>query len=262
MGNYYNPDDGGFSASSWLGTIAGAMYNEYLDYWGQQNVRRTPDFSDDHRRHLGLMMDLASALRRSLHSLTVDDEVVAAVRTLFADLGRDDVDAKVAAGLASVLATQPIIDHGIQIALAQEASDQLLEGAERRFGDLINLLAIRRLSERARAYLDRATRLYLWGFEPEAIVMCAAALEAAYEGRFSDLDMFKYQITKEGKYFEAFQYERAAVASGVYSRDDREMAQGLREARNDVVHAVPAVALTAKDALDRTATLLDRLFPA
>ena len=92
--------------------------------------------------------------------------------------------------------------------------------------------------------------------------MCAAVLEAAYEARFSDLDMFQLQIRKDGKFFEPYQYEHAAIATGVYSDADRELARKVRDARNCVVHAIPASTLGAKDALEKTAALLDRLFPA
>jgi hypothetical protein len=259
---FYDPDDG-FNAASWFGTIANTMWNDYLDYWEQQNVDDDSELSDSDRHTFKLLMEIAEALRPSLHSLTLDSKAQGAITTFLRDLGnKEDVDTPLAIKLAQVLHAHKIVAHGIQIDLAVEAADTLLKGAEGRYGDLLGLLAERRLSERAAAYLDRATRLFLWGFEPETIVMCAAALEAAYESRFSPLDMLRLQITKKGKKFEVYQYEHAALASGVYTPAQAALAHRLRDARNDVVHAVPAVALTGRQALVFTSELLSSLFPA
>ncbi len=154
-----------------------------------------------------------------------------------------------------------MVRDGVRIDLALQGTDVLLVGAEERAAFLIGRLAYRPLSQGAAAFLDRATRLYFWGFEPESVVMCAAVLETGYETRFTPLDMVKLQIRKERKQFEPYQYEFAAATLGVFSLEDKESARKLREARNDAIHNIPAVAMSAVDALARTAVLLLRLFP-
>lgn len=138
----------------------------------------------------------------------------------------------------------------------------LLAGAEERAATLIELVANRNLSERAAAFLDRATRLYLWGFEPESVVMCASVLEAAYEQRFSSQELFALQIRKTGRHFEPFQYEQAALASKVFTPQEKKLAYLIRTARNDTLHNAPNVALGADQAINGTATLLGKLYPA
>jgi hypothetical protein len=259
---FYDPDEG-FNAASWLGTIANTMWNDYLNYWEQQNVDDDSELTDADRHSFKLLIEVADSLRPSLHSLTLDANAVAKIEAFIRDLGAtNDIDAPFAIKLAQALHSHRIVAHGIQIDLAMEATDTLLKGAEDRYGDLLGMLAERRLSNRAAAYLDRATRLFLWGFEPETIVMCAAALEAAYEARFTPLDMVQLQITKTGKKFEVYHYERAALASNVYTVAQGALAQRIRESRNDVIHAVPAVALTGHKALVGTSELLSCLFPA
>jgi hypothetical protein len=261
MQMYYNPDNG-FSASSWFSTIAGAMYNEYLDYWEQQNVESDSDLSDSDRRRFARLMEIGAALRPCLHSLSVDGKVVSSVQSFLDELGRtDSIKRGFAVQVAQALQSHPIVKHGIEIDLAFEAADTLLSGAEERFGDLLQLIANRSLSERAAAFLDRATRLYLWSFEPEAIVMCASVLEAAYPERFTSLDMLRLQIQRKGAEYEAHEYESAAAAAKVFSWEQRKLAETIRRARNDVVHNVPAVALSAKLAITGTAELLSCLFP-
>ncbi len=142
-----------------------------------------------------------------------------------------------------------------------QATDGLLRGAESRASLLVSLLAYRQLSARAAAFLDRATRLYLWGFEPEAVVMCASVLEAAYETRFSAEEMFRLQVTKKGLEYQPHEYEQAAIGAHVFSLSDKRIAERIRRARNDTLHNVPNVALDAAKALNATAGLLTKLFP-
>jgi hypothetical protein len=260
MGIYYNPDEG-FSPSSWMGTIAGEMFNQYLNYWGQQNERRSPDITPESREKFGRLIALADALRPCLHSLSVDRGALDRVRDLLRGGNSADLSDADASEIAGLLTSHPIVEHGIAIHLASEAADELLTGAESRVGLLAELLAQRSLSDRAAAYLDRATRLYLWGFEPESVVMCGCVLEAAYPERFSELDMLRLQIQKKGDEYEPHQYEGAALSSRIFTTAQRSLARTIRRARNDVLHAVPAVALSARDALLGTAQLLESLFP-
>ncbi|MHB1863801.1 MAG: hypothetical protein ACYCVL_12610 [Gemmatimonadaceae bacterium] len=69
------------------------------------------------------------------------------------------MDRGYAGEIARAVRTHPIIEHGVQIALAQEPTDGLLAGAKVRLDDLLEVVTERRMSERAAAYLDRATRL-------------------------------------------------------------------------------------------------------
>lgn len=262
---YYDADES-FSPSLWLGTVANKMYNEYLEYWEQQGVSEDSELSEAERRRVALLMKIGEAIRPCLHSLTVDGKVLTGIQQLLADLGRrGQLGKNVAAQIAQILKANRVVRHGIQIELALEAADGLLLGAEARFGDLFQLIADRAVSERAAAYLDRATRLYLWGFEPEAIVMCAATLEAAYPERFEDRDMVRLRILKikDQDEYVPWQYELAAARSKpmVFSSKQRAMAETVRRARNDVVHNAPSVALRAQDALAFTAELLGCLFP-
>lgn len=259
---YYNPDEG-FSASSWLGTIADAMYNEYLDYWEQQNIDIDSQLSEDQRRQFGLLIELTAALKPCLHSLSLDSEAVERIRLFMRELGlENEVDRDFADRILHVLQSHAIVEHGLQIELAGEAADTLLAGAETRFGLLLSLVTSRSLSRIAAAYLDRATRLYLWGFEPESIVMCAAVLEAAYPERFTSLDMLRLQVHRRGDDFAPNDYEVAALAEGVFSKKQRELAKTIRHARNDVVHTTVGItSLSARHAIVGTADLLRCLFP-
>ena len=261
----YEPDEDGWSASNWLGAYASVMYNEYLDYWELQNVPNDSQLSDDQRAHFLALKELADTLTPCLHSLSISPEAIAKVRRWLEHIGAADAAAKLspdtAAKITRAISSHAIIRDGIQIDLALYACDGLLAGAEQRAATLIELVGSRTLSDRAAAYLDRATNLYLWGFEPESVVMCASVLEAAYEERFTADELFRLQIRKKGLEFEPYEYEQAALAAKVFSLADKKLATRIRRARNDTLHNAPNVALAGAEALKATATLLTKLFP-
>ncbi len=91
--------------------------------------------------------------------------------------------------------------------------------------------------------------------------MCASALEAAYEARFPPEKMIQLQVQKKGNHYEPSEYETAAIAAGVFSRDLGKRAARIRRARNDIIHNAPVPVLKPLDALRDTALLLQRLFP-
>lgn len=259
----YDPDETRWSPSSWLGAYASSIWNEYLDYWELQNIPEDSELTDEQRALFRRMHEMAEALRPCLHTLSPSAEFSDRLRDFLVELGASNtpVDDDFAAEVATIINEQPIIRDAIKCDLALEATDTLLARAEERAATLVALVANRALSERASAYLDRATRLYLWGFDPETIVMCAAVIEAAYEGRFSDTQMFAWQIKKDGKEYGPNEYEHAAELAGVFSRGQRTAAAAIRRARNDTLHNVPNSALSAKESLRTTAELLQRLFP-
>jgi hypothetical protein len=212
------------------------------------------------------MKELADTLVPCLHSLSISSELRARLKAWLEQLGVTDtaatLDVSDATRLAKVIYAQPMVRHGVRFDLAFQACDVLLAGAEQRAAVLIDLVGSYSLSQRAAAFMDRATRLFLWGFEPEAVVMCASVLEAAYEQRFPPEEMFRLQIRKVAQEFEAYQYEEAAVAAKAFSVNDKQLARSIRRARNDTLHNAPNVALDAEQVLRATASLLTRLFPS
>lgn len=71
--------------------------------------------------------------------------------------------------------------------------------------------------------------------------------------------MFRLQITRSGKEYEPHEYERAALAAELFSKEDKNLAQSIRRARNDTLHNVPNTGLGAENALTATASLLEKL---
>lgn len=182
----YDPDKPGQ-----LAAVLRASLEEYLRqyrrYWDIDSDQPTAD------RNVGkLLMNkqldrVGAATRECVHSLR-PSPATEAVRQFFREhfgLASEPTEADYAL-LVRALHRAVIVQDNMRIQVAAEAVDELLPRAEQRLVQLVALIASRPLSQRAASYLDRATRLYLWGFDPECLIMCRSALEAAVASRLYD----------------------------------------------------------------------------
>lgn len=245
-----------------LTTYIESDWNGYLDHWGLHIEAEATDASGEAANLHRAFENLAQSIRQCVRSLTVEEEVLDSVRDLFAITSDEEVPRSILIGILDSLAERTVVDDLIKIQLGYELAEELASSAEERISELLSLLALRSLSERTRAYLDRATRLYLWGFDPECVIMCHSVLEAALDERVPDEVVWSHGITKRGRSCSSYHRIQAASAAGVFDAQDRDMAHELRQARNDTVHSAPQISLDAQTAVSRLAKLLDKLFPA
>lgn len=242
---FFDPDK---PPSSALDLALGAYYNEFLEYWEQQNVRGAGELSGFQRARAAVLIRLAAALPESLHSLLVGERAHGVLQDFVSEAGAPIAGTKRdAVTLARVATLFPVTRQAVQLEVAYQAVGDLLHTAEDRVFTLLELLADRELSSRAGQYLDRATRLYLWGFDPECIAFSGAVLEAALKERIPDNEKRRIQ---------------RAVELGLFSADQADAANRLREERNHVLHQDPQLQITAEQAIRSLASLLDALFPA
>jgi len=155
-------------------------WNQYLDYWELHESQQEGGLSEETRAiHRGLDA-LGEATKKVLHSLTPNDDVRKAVQQLSDVAGIAPVDSNLA--IKAFYSTHLVRDC-VNIRLAFDATGSLLSKAQGRVGDLVAAIGSRDLSKNAADYLDRVTRLYLWGFDPECLVMCRSVIEAALTSR-------------------------------------------------------------------------------
>ena len=229
----------------------------------QLHLRREWEALDDAYRHRygpgeehELYREIAESFRPGVHTLTVTPELLRKLRALREEYGTlegvSDTEA------VQALVEHPIVREGLELRLAFDSIASIAK-AQGRLADLLLLLDKREFTDIVAEYVRRAVRLFLWGLDSEAVVMCGASLEAAYREQFPDLTMLQLQIRKDGPAFEASQYEQAAVAAGVYSREELQQARRIRRARNDIVHRTADTDLPVRDALPWTVGLLGRL---
>jgi hypothetical protein len=233
--------------SSALDLALGAYYNEFLEYWEQQNVRGAGELNHFQRARAAVFIRLAAALPESLHSLLVGDSARSVLQDFVTEEGAPIVKTYQESVILARIATLfPVTRQAVQLEIAFQAIGDVLPKAEQRVFTLLELLAERELSSRAGRYLDRATRLFLWGFDPECVAFSGAVLEAALKERIPDNAKRRIQ---------------RAVELGLFTPEQAKLADELRSQRNNVLHEDPTITLTAEKAIRSLAGLLDVLYP-
>ncbi len=263
--------------SNLLGAYVNVYWNDYLRYWELYENIEDGELTEEQRAiHRGLDK-IGNAVRSTIHSLAPDPAAVDAVEHFFKVLGATNTtDLNNAAKVLRAMHKVPIVRDCVAINLAFEVADVLLPAAEKRAAELVALIASRRLSDRALAYLDRATRLHLWGFDPECAIMCRSVLEAALVARLSDVleldeppPPLEQLLALAGQHKLLPGYERAATKRGWRARKGSLLADAdkIRWVGNHLIHDLPQLAVGSSDpgdsasAVRRLARVLDHLFP-
>ena len=272
--NTYDPDEG-MPVLEWIGAYVNTIWNEYQDYWELTDHVKNPQFSERQRNTNRKLDSVGEALRAFLFSLAPNPEARAQVRDFL-----DHFEIKVAEGdsarVMQALHSNPIVRDSVLLSLAFEAADGLLPTAEARAADLVALVAMRQTTARAASYLDRATHLFLWGFDPECIIMCRSVLEAALVSRLEqaiNLDRpppnLDNLIRLAGKHQILAGFHRARNRKGWAARRGTPLwqAERIKWAGNNLLHDLPAIGgrptdlPDARTAIQVLAELLTVLFP-
>jgi hypothetical protein len=271
----YNPDQPE-SLHNLLGAYVNVYWNDYQHYWGlvdEPDAKRSEKQRKVHRA----LDEMGETLRGSMRTLAPDSEAVETIRRLLRSMGLEPKEPLDAAAVMKALHHTAIVRDCISISLAFEVADTLLPAAESRVADLVALIATRRLSPMASKYLERATGLHLWGFEPEAVIMCRSVLEAALVARLGTI----IKLDEPPPPLEALNrcagqlnllpgYENAKNRRGWRAVRNSPLwdAERLRWTGNQLLHEVPELDADvaglpdSASAVRALAGLLNRLYPA
>lgn len=166
--------------------------------------------------------------------------------------------------------TFELLDEHICIKFGWEAME-MLSIARARFRDMILLLKDRQPCDRAKAFLQRVARCYLFGFDAECVVMCRAVLDREFDETVVDDDQVSdwwkwYATTSEGKrykgkkppYGQLWAKIHAAGYARMISDADRKAADAVRKRGNDAVHKRPDIG-ESLEVVRQTVQVLDAL---
>jgi Domain of unknown function (DUF4145) len=157
-------------------------------------------------------------------------------------------------------AATPLIRDAVSFEVADDAISRGRHSGER-LAKLLSLVLDHQLTGRAATYLSRATRLYLFGFEPECLVMCRAALDAALQEVVDYSNSAGVRATRSDL---AGRID-AACRLNLFTPEMQARAHTLRKAGNEAVHLLPAFTVEGiGDAMQSIAILselLAALFP-
>lgn len=163
-----------------------------------------------------------------------------------------------------------LLEEHVCITFGWEAMG-MLDSARERFVNLLMLLRNRQPSTRAKDFLQRVARCYLFGFDAECVVMCRAVLDREFDDKIIDDDQVSewwefYKTTPEGEkykgkrppYGKLWAKIQAAEYAGMIKETDRKAANEVRNRGNDAVHKKPDEG-DAMETVRQTLQVLDAL---
>lgn len=147
----------------------------------------------------------------------------------------------------------------------------MLDSARERFVNLLMLLRNRQPSTRAKDFLQRVARCYLFGFDAECVVMCRAVLDLEFGDKVVDHDQVSewwefYETTPEGKKYKGprppygmlWAKIQAAEYAGMIKETDRKAADDVRKRGSHAIHQKPYEG-DAMETVHQTVQVLDAL---
>jgi len=140
--------------------------------------------------------------------------------------------------------------HLVRDGFSFELADQSLSGLEHapdRLRNLLGLVLSGQYDDRTAAFLARAGRLYVFGYEAEALVMCRAALDVAMQERFPDDVMQTIPDIERKRLYSLDERIFAALKQRVFTREQKAKADRLRRAGNHAVHVAPGFLVEGVD---------------
>jgi hypothetical protein len=161
-----------------------------------------------------------------------------------------------------------LLDEHVCITFGWEVMG-MLSFARSRFLELLLLLKDRRPCDRAKAFLQRVARCYLFGFDAECVVMCRAVLDREFEAEVPGDDVEDwwawYKTTQEGQKDKRKNAQhnlwgriRTALFKQRLADNEFDAADTVRERANRAVHRRPDSG-EALEAVKQTIQALDGL---
>lgn len=219
----------------------------YLDVRRGEYEEQYADATNDEELHFHRA--LAEFERKAEDLVTTGILPQGLAESLLEFMPGDPIEAKV-----RELLTYRIVHHRLEFDIAADVCSRL-SGVDKRVQIVViftMLLLGYRPSPTAVKYFQRATRLYLAGYEAEAVIMCGAVLEAALAHRFPDellqREGMRPAFRRTGD-FSAGQRLHYEEMHRVLTPEQRKAAGQLMNWRNDAIHVQPDVGPDAKSAL-------------
>lgn len=222
------------------------------------------------REHIRIFHETAPELFRTFLSLRVTPAVKEAAKDLAGRLTPGEHPGGKRSHLLNL--SEPFI-HRLDIELAREFTSilarvaGLTEHGRKVWLTLMAAATEHPLSDLAAAYLGRAARLLLLGFDVECIVICRAVLEAALSERLESAALHRAgvraSITKpDGQHeFSLADLIYGAVRLKVFDPDDHKRAKKIKQDGNDVLHVNPGLAGEAAAHVYQLSQLLRKVYP-
>ena len=152
----------------------------------------------------------------------------------------------------------PLVKERLEIELAKIPLDKLCQGAQR----IINLYLIALSIPPQKPilhYLNRLSRCYIWGFDPECIMLCRSVIDSAFKKAVND-KICKEKLGDRGSMKFSLN-DRITVGHNIGLLDEqmKETAIEIKDRGNNAVHVQPDNATDVLDAITKTIAVLEKI---
>jgi len=229
--NRYDEDD--WSLWTVLGEAVDHWHEVYRHYWATARIEsEAPELDPEAQVELARLDEAAPKLLEHAFALRLVGSGGSAFRPL-------PEMVEPIRRILEIYGDSPVVRHRWSFTIAHDALDRL-DDSPARAAKLLNLIQMHELNERTAAYLARVTRLYVYGFDVEALVMSRAALETALQDALPDEQLAEAGIDKTGREYSLATRISAARKAGYFNRRREELAHSLRKSANQALHTAPA----------------------
>lgn len=144
------------------------------------------------------------------------------------------------------------------ISLAWKVTKKIREGAERIL-QLYELVLKSRPAETTMSYLGRLSQCYIWGFDPECVILCRSVLDTAFREKISDDLCRKCLRIPEEKNLSLVNRIKTAFKEGLIDKETKEIAHTVTERGNTAVHKQPDITKQVWETIQDTIKVLEKL---
>lgn len=144
------------------------------------------------------------------------------------------------------------------IDMSWEAIGKIEEGASRIF-KLYNLVLRSTPSKSTQQFLARLSRCFIWGFDPECVMLCRAVIDTAFHENVTPDMCIKHPIEPNRPRFNLANRIYAARKEGLIDDDIEGKADKVRLRGNHAVHEQPGLTKDVWGTICDTVAVLERI---
>ena len=146
------------------------------------------------------------------------------------------------------------------IELVGDAMERIGSGSVRML-ELSQLLVAANPPDPTLNYLHRISACFIWGFDPECIILCRSALDTAFRDKVSEEICEQVFGTAEERHFGLLDRIRAAHRTQMISDDTRQIAWRVKDRADKAVHYDPDATRDVLGTVRDTVKVLKALCP-
>lgn len=148
------------------------------------------------------------------------------------------------------------------IDMSCEAIEKIVEGASRIF-QLYDLVLRSTPSKSTQEFLARLSRCYIWGFDPECVILCRAVIDTGFYDFVPDDICEKhrqFQIDTKGEhYYTLANRVKASFQEGIIDKEIKQKAFTIKERGDKAVHRQPGITKDVWGTIRDTVAVLETI---